>query len=390
MKRGVRFGRLAGVELVADWSVLIIFVLVVVSLASGTLPRWHPEWSLVANWAVASVAATLLLASILAHEMAHALVARARGAPVDQITLFVFGGIAHIRSQPKRPVDELVIAAVGPFASLALGVAFTLIGATLAMEALTSGGSMDEIAGRIGPLATVLLWLGPLNLALGLFNMIPGFPLDGGRVLRALLWWMTKDFGVATRWASAAGRATGFGLMAIGVMLLVGGGLLQGVWLVLIGWFLNNAALASKQQQEAKDALTDVPVSAVMRTDFKFVSPTTTAAELVDRHILADGQRGYPVVAGGVLVGFVCPSDLHQVRRDEWSTVEVRDVMTPVEQLVTTGPDAPAFKALELLGEAEVAQLPVLDADGRPIGLVRRENIIGWLSIHGEIARLGR
>jgi Zn-dependent protease/CBS domain-containing protein len=388
MSRGLRVGRIAGVEVVADWSLLIIFTLVAVSLGAGTLPGWHPDWSPALIWSVAIVAAVAFFASVLAHELSHALVARGRGVPVDQITLFLFGGVAHMRREPARPIDELAIAAVGPITSIALGVGFTVVGAVLGADALRDGSDVAGAAQRLGPAATMLLWLGPINIALGVFNLIPGFPLDGGRVLRAAIWWITGDLGKATRWASRGGQLVAYTLMTFGAFLAFAGNPFQGLWFVLIGWFLNNAAMFSRQQHASRAALGGVPVSTLMQPSFDHVSPATTVDRLVDDHLMRGTQRAFPVLVAEKLVGMISLDDVRRAPRDRWRDVRVAEMMTPIEGLATIGPDDPAADALERLGERDVVgQLPVIDQRGELVGLLFRDDIVRWLAHRAELRR---
>jgi Zn-dependent protease len=251
---GFRAGSIAGIEIRVDASVLVIGLLIAVNLATGLLPAWHPGWPRLLVGFVALVAALLFFASILAHELSHALVGRHYGLPTRRITLFIFGGMAELEREPDRPKVELLTAAAGPALSIVLGVAATLMGALLARAELGKIPDSGDLH-RLGPVTTLFLWLGPVNVMLGLFNLIPGFPLDGGRVLRAVLWWKTKRLETATRWAARAGQAVAAGLVISGILMLfghripfLGEGFGQGIWLVLIGWFLNAAALRGYAQ----------------------------------------------------------------------------------------------------------------------------------------------
>lgn len=244
----MRIGQIRGIEIRLDVSVLLIGALVAMNLARGLLPAWHPDWSPWLVWFVAGVAALLLFASILAHELAHAFVGRRLGLPIGRITLFIFGGMAELEREPDRPKTELLTAAAGPLLSIALGFAGIFAGGLLARAEV---GTLDEESlHHLGPVTTLCLWLGPVNVMLGLFNLIPGFPLDGGRVLRAILWWKTKRFDQATLWAARGGQLFAGLLFVAGVTMmfgvrvpLLGSGIGQGLWLLLIGWFLNAAAL---------------------------------------------------------------------------------------------------------------------------------------------------
>lgn len=230
-------------------------------------------------------------------------------------------------------------------------------------------------------------WSGPLNVMLALFNvmlalfnMVPGFPLDGGRVLRSVLWASTGDLLKATRWASNVGQVVAWSIMAMGVLNMVRGNLGGGVWLLLIGWFVNRAAKASFQQQALKDALEDVPVSRLMLTRLERISPTLIIDEFVRDHVMAEDQLAWPVEAEGVLLGMITFDDLRQVPRASWASTRVHDVMIPAAMLSTLPPGAGAEQALEELTKREVERLPVLEA-GHLLGLVRRQDLMRWMSL---------
>lgn len=386
--KGIRLGRIAGIEIDADWSLLVIFLLIAWLLARGVFPAWHPDWSASRAWGVALAAAILFVASILLHELSHALVGRRFGVVIRRITLFMFGGVAQMENEPPTWRGELVMALAGPLTSAVLGIAFLL----LASAAL--GGSAAALAAnpRAGiahasPFATLLLWLGPVNLLLAAFNLVPGFPLDGGRALRALMWAGTGDLVKATRWASRAGQGFAWLLMAVGVGMVfglhlpvLGGGLVNGIWLAFIGWFLNNAALSSYRQLLVRESLEHVPVSRLMQTHVVSIAPDTPLAQLADELITATGQRAFPVESGGRLEGMVFVDGLHRVGRHAWETATAREVMVPAEKLIGVAPDADAFDAVTLLARHAWNQLPVIDR-GRLVGLLRRHDVLDWMTL---------
>jgi Zn-dependent protease/CBS domain-containing protein len=390
MGGGFRFGRIFGIELRIDWGLFIIFWLVAVTLGSGLFPAQHPEWSPLLTWSVALLAATLFFASVLAHEMSHALVARSFGIPVESITLFIFGGVANMKREPDSPKAELAVAAVGPATSIVIGILASTLGSILAGPSVAAA-AVDEallVTYHAGPLATLLLWLGPVNVILGLFNLVPGFPLDGGRVLRALLWSATKDLRKATLWASKSGQAFGFLLIFLGISMafgfrapFLGGGWLNGIWLAFIGWFLNNAAAASYQHVVVvKELLEDVPVTRLMRPNPAAVSPETTIETLVDEFLMATDQRAFPVTVGDRLVGIVCLQDVRKVPRAQWSLTTVGEVMTPREQLSVVTPEESAADAFQKLAGTDFEQLPVV-SNGHLEGVVRRRDVMRWLEL---------
>jgi Zn-dependent protease/CBS domain-containing protein len=339
---------------------------------------------------VALTAAVAFFVSILVHELSHALVGRAYGAEIRRITLFVFGGMAHLQGEPSSPKAEFLMAAVGPLTSLVLGICASLVGLQLAVWSGAPTDNPEDLVRGAGPVSTILLWLGPLNVMLAIFNLVPGFPLDGGRVLRALLWWRTGNLEKATHWASDAGRLVGWALITIGAFMafgfhvpFFGTGVGNGVWIALIGWFLNNAARASYIAMRMKTRLARVPVREVMRSSLDVVTPDTTIAELVREHIMKTDQTSFPVVRGDLLDGVVSTRDVQLLPSEQWPYVTVRQVMSPSSELPAIDADADASKALETLAERDVEQLPVLD-HGRLSGFVRRQDILKWLSLQAE------
>jgi Zn-dependent protease/predicted transcriptional regulator len=385
---GLRLGRIAGIEVVMDWSLLIIFVLILVSLAGGVFPSWHPNWNPGLTWLTALGAAILFFISVLLHELSHALVGRRFGVSIRRITLFMFGGMAHMENEPPSWRAELMMALAGPLMSFALGILFGSLASLIAGPIELDPEDPGRALSALGPVATLLAWLAPINIILGAFNLVPGFPLDGGRVLRAIMWGVTGDFLLATRRASRAGQVIAWLLMAIGFLMIIGlrvpffgTGLVSGLWLIFIGWFLNNAALLSYRQLIVRESLEGVPVSCLMQTRFTRVDPDMRISTLLDEHVMASGQRAFPVEQAGKLVGMVCVRDLHKRSRDAWDATTVREIMTPAEQLAIVSPQDDAFDVLALLGQRDLNQLPVVE-DGRLLGLIRREDILKWLSLH--------
>ncbi len=391
---GVRLGQIFGIDIIADFSLLVIFALVAFSLAMGLLPSWHPAWGPVLRWGVAVAAAILFFASVLVHELSHALVARVNDIPVRRITLFIFGGVAEMEAEPPSPRSEFLMAIVGPITSIVLGVGALLAGVALSHEALSGLSSIATHPAaaleRVGPLPTLLLWLGPVNILLGLFNLVPGFPLDGGRVFRSIAWWITGDLRKATRWASAMGQGLAWLLMGTGVAMafgiavpFFGRGFVQGLWLLLIGWFLNNAAKMSYHQLLVRQALAHVSVAEVMRRAVEPVRPDLSIAALVREHVMNSDQRAVPVVDGDRFVGLVCLDDVRRVPESDWALVSVAKVMTPLEALATLPPDADADAALDQLARRDVDRIPIVQ-DGHLLGLIRRQDIMKWLALRAR------
>jgi Zn-dependent protease/CBS domain-containing protein len=390
MRNGIRIGRISGVSIYLDWSWIFIFLLVTFGLAGGVLFVWRPDWSPWLTWAVAVAASLLLFASVLLHELAHALVARARGLPVRKITLFLFGGESNIEREPDSPKTEFLMALVGPGVSITLGAIFLLSGLVMAGEQGEAMASPVETFSRLSPLSTLLLWLGPANIFIGLFNLIPAFPLDGGRILRAVLWAATKNLRKATRWAAGMGMLIGWlfiiaGLgMAFGAsFLLFAPGVINGVWWAFIGWFLSDAAVQSFRQAAIHDLLDDVPVALLMRSDAPVAPPDLPVSSLVYDFIMKTGDGAFPVVEGDRIVGMVSLEDVRKVPRDAWDTTTVGKIMTRAEQLTVVTPQENASEALNRLEGRNVRQAPVVQ-DGRLVGLLRRRDIMRWLQTQSE------
>jgi Zn-dependent protease/CBS domain-containing protein len=383
---GLRLGRVAGVEVRLDWSLLIVVLLIVMALAGGVLPQWHPDWSQTALLLTATIAAVLFMASILLHELAHALVGRRVGVRIERITLFIFGGMAHMEGEPKIWQAELKMAIAGPLASLAIGILCLTLAGAIAGPIELNPDDPSEALSRLGPIATVLIWLGPVNIILALFNLVPGFPLDGGRVLRAVLWGVTGDLKRATEMAASSGQAFGWTLMGLGFAMILGirvpifgSGAVGGLWLALIGWFLSNAARQSLRMQLIEERLGHLPVTRVAHHDYQVVTPDASVQRLVDDGFLVHSQRCYPVVAAdGALRGVVSLEDIRSIGRDQWAQRRVAEIMTPLERLQVITPAQSAAEALRLLAERGVNQLPLV-ADGQLRGLVTREDILKWM-----------
>jgi Zn-dependent protease/CBS domain-containing protein len=315
-----------------------------------------------------------------------------RGLPVRRITLFIFGGVSNIESEPPSPASEFLIAVVGPVTSILLGVLFSVLGGSLANGAALTPGTVENVLAQLGPLATLLLWLGPINIILGLFNLIPGFPLDGGRILRSALWAATGDLRRATRWASWVGQAIAWLFIIGGIAMIFGvrlpffgTGLIGGLWLAFIGWFLNNAAVQSYQQVVVEDMLEGVPVARLMRADAPVVAPSIPISTLVDEYIMKTDERGFAVVEGDRMAGMICLEDVRRVPRDQWDVTPVSHVMTPASELEAVGPREDASQALDKLARRDVRQVPVLEG-GRLVGMLRRRDILRWLQLQSQPA----
>jgi Zn-dependent protease/CBS domain-containing protein len=391
MRSGFRIGRIFGIDIRVDWSWLLIFALVTWNL-SNLFSQSHSGWTPTLVWGLSILAALLFFASVLGHELAHSLVAKSQGVPVRNITLFMFGGVSNIQRDPESAGGEFWMALVGPLTSLVLGGILLLIGGSAAGPI---GGSTNasQIVARLGPLATMVLWLGSINVTLGIFNLIPGFPLDGGRVLRSILWAISGNLRRATRWAAGVGQLIAWAMILAGIGMAFGlkipyfgTGLAGGLWLAFIGWFLNTASTQSYQQLVVHDILEQVTVERIMRANPPTVPINSSVSELVHDHVMGTDDYGFPALDGGHLAGIVTLDDVRKVTRDKWDTVRVREIMTPTSQLLTVSPDEDAAEALDKLTQNDVRQLPVVRG-GELLGLLRRRDIVKWLQLHSEMVR---
>ena len=358
-----RIGRIAGVEIRVDPSWVLIALLVSYSLYLQFMEDTRSLEPAVAV-VLAVVFALLFFGSVLTHEMAHALMSMRRGIPVRGITLFMFGGATHAKVESRRPQDEFVISIVGPLTSLVLGGVF--LGLAFALQD----------ANR--PVAGGLLRLGAVNILLGVFNMLPGFPLDGGRVLRSIVWRVTGNFGKATRVASIAGQVVGYLLVAAGVFLFSRGFVGNAIWIAAIGWFLAQAARASYEDIQMKRFLESVDAEDLMTPDLVRIPADLTLREAVDRYFMRYDHGAFPVESDGRTMGLISLRGVRRVPQDEWTTRQVRDTMDEVADHITVEPNARMDHVLAKLQDAERQRVLVV-RDGDVVGIITPSDIARWL-----------
>jgi Zn-dependent protease/CBS domain-containing protein len=369
MGNTVRIGRLLGIEIRLDYSWFLVFFLVSWSLTSHYFPMAHPGWPSATYIVLGVLTAGLFFASVVVHELAHSVMSQAFGTPVRDITLFIFGGAARISQEPKRAWDELLMALAGPAASLALAGGFGLL------WRLTEGTAP--------PVHAATGWLAWMNGMLGLFNLIPGFPLDGGRVFRAVVWRITGDLRQATRLASRLGRVVGFGFIYWGTLQILAGSWANGLWIIFIGWFLSSAAMRSYQQVATEEALSGHTVREAMITDCPRVPSLLTLDRLIDQVVLPTGQHRLLVVEDGALLGFLTLDRIKSVPRDRRHTTRVQDVMVPRAELEVVQTHDPLTTVLQRMADGDIDQLPVVDG-GRLFGMIDRESLLTFIELQGE------
>ncbi len=366
----MRIGRLFGIDIVVDWSWLIVATLMTFNVTS-VFHHWHPAWSMDQSAGLAFVATLLFFASILAHELAHALVATTLGVTVTNIRLFLFGGVSNIEREPPSAGGELAMAIVGPILSIG-------VGATMTIGSFLLHPRLDPQA--LSALGTLAIWLGPLNVLVGLFNLVPGFPLDGGRVLRAILWRLTRNLDRATRIATGVGQFIGGAFIVIGVArFFFGARTADSLWLAFIGWFLASAASRSYRSLRVEELLEGMRVDQLMRRAGPLLSPDTSVRAFVEHHLVPTGQHAFAVVADdGELVGLVTTHDVVKIARSAWDATSIHAIMTPARRLTVTAPNEPLLGAFRKLAERHVEQLPVLKG-GSLVGMLDRRELVHWL-----------
>ena len=368
--RSWRIGRLFGINIFIDSSWLLIFLLITWTLAAGYFPQAYPRWPLSQYWIVAAITSVLFFASVLFHELSHSVVAQAQGESIDRITLFLFGGAAQMTDEPKTAGTEFLMAIAGPLASLVLAGLY--------------GALWYVLRGSTQALSAMFYYLGIINVGLAVFNLVPGFPLDGGRVLRSIVWGITGDLRRATRIASWAGQTVAFLISMVGVLSILSGNFLNGLWLVFIGWFLRNAALSSYRQVIVRDIMKDVLASQLMRRDFMPIHPEMTLQELVDEYFIRRSEHAYPVMENNQLAGIICLHDVRNRPRTEWATTLVRQAMTPRPELQVVGPEDDGTTILARMAAKDVHQVPVV-TDSQVVGMITRNDVVRFLQWQTEL-----
>jgi Zn-dependent protease len=364
MGNAFNLGRLFGIQIRLHYTWFILFTWVTVFLV-------YPDWSQLLSWVIAITTSLLFFASVLAHELAHSLVGRVYGVPIVSITLFIFGGVARMTREATKAGAEFKMAAAGPACSLVIGGLFGLV--------------WFLARGILEPLAAMASWLAVVNLALAVFNLIPGFPLDGGRVFRSLLWRATGSYGRSTRIATRVGQGVGYLFILAGIaMVFMLEDWLSGLWLAFIGWFLENAASASYRQVQWRESLEGFTVANVMTSDYPLAPSDIAVSELVQRYVFPGGRHFFVVADGGRLQGMLTLHNIKSVRRELWDTTLVRDIMTPVDKLKVAYPAEDAVSIVERMAGADVNQLPVV-SEGKVVGVVDRDSLIRYLRIRSEL-----
>lgn len=375
MQAQVKLGRIAGISIGLHYSWFIIALLIALSLAAH-FHMVNPRWSDGMVWSAAIITGVMFFAALLLHELAHSILAKARGLKVREITLFALGGVSQIDSEAPDAKSEFWIAIVGPITSVVIGI--VLIGVAW-LAGWRSGAEPAT------PVTAVLLWLGYINLALAAFNMVPGYPLDGGRVLRAVIWWITRNADRATRLASQIGQTVAFAIILLGLFqFFTEHGNFGGLWLAFVGWFLLDAARTSYVQVGLMTELRGRTVADIMDRNCPTVEAYLSLQDFVDGFLLRSGLRGYVVVHNDQIVGLITPHEVKEVPRDRWPQTSVQAVMRPLAKVRTVSPETPALQALQIMGRDDINQIPVV-SDGHLEGLFSRSHVVRFLQANAQL-----
>lgn len=374
MKAQIKLGRIFGVEIGLHYSWFIIALLITFSLA-GQFQEHNPDWSDGLRWGVSIVTAVLFFAAIVIHELSHAIVAKLRGLPVRSITLFALGGVAQIEKEAADAKTEFWMGIIGPITSFVIGVVCLAI--TVAL-----GWTPPEFPQR--PLPAMLMWLGVINIGLAIFNMIPGFPLDGGRVLRGIVWWITGNAVRATRIAARVGQVIAFVMILYGLMQFFRGAGFNGLWMAFIGWFLLSASRESYAQMVISEGLRGLRVGDVMSRDFPVVDAHSNLQTFAEEHLTRTGRRFWVVTLNGRPEGIITPNEISSVPRNRWPYTTVADVMRPLDATRTVNPNTPVTEALEVMARQDLNQLPVMNENGLA-GLISRAHILQLIQTRAEL-----
>jgi Zn-dependent protease/predicted transcriptional regulator len=374
MRSSIRLGRLFGIEVGLHYSWFIIALLITMSLESQ-FQATHKDWGSNVIWALSILTALLFFVTLLAHEMSHALVARTRGLTTKAITLFALGGVAQIEKEPEDAKTEFLVGIVGPLSSAVIGVVSLGVAWALGWRM----GAAPET-----PLHAMFVWLGYINLSLAAFNMIPGYPLDGGRILRSILWLTSGDAVRATQRAATVGKAIALLFIAFGIFRFFGGAGFGGLWIAFIGWFLLQAAAASYSSVALTEGLKGVKVSDIMTSDCETLDGNMNVEQFVENYLLRSGRRCFMVQQNGEVTGLVTPHEIKELERPRWPYMTLADVMRPLDELHTVTPATPVMEALETMGRDDVNQLPVVSGK-RLDGIITRANVVQFLHTRAEL-----
>ena len=379
MRGSFRIGKIAGIEIGVHYTWIFALILFTWIFSQDTFPAYSPGWAVQTYWIAGTIVSLALFASVLIHELCHSLVAIKLGMKVSSIVFFIFGGVSNIESEPGSAKAEFLMASAGPLSSVIIGAIF--IGTTLVLEAFTQ---------LPAPVSLTIYYIGFINIVLAAFNILPGFPLDGGRVLRSIIWGISKNLHKATMIAGNVGRLFGWAIILLGIALAFGrdiwifqGDLFNGIWLVFIGWFLTSAADATMRGQSMQQQLAGVKVKDVMDRAPECTSPAASVASVVHESFISRGRRSLPVCNDQGLIGIVTLADVKRLKQDLWENTPVQQIMTR-SPLLTVDQEEDLNKALQVLATNGLNQIPVM-GNAQFVGLLSRADVIRYLQTRQEL-----
>jgi Zn-dependent protease/CBS domain-containing protein len=373
MKASFKLFRIAGIDIGIHYTWLFIFIFFSWTLAQAYFPVQYPGWSTLTYWLTGIIAALLIFVSVLLHELAHSIVAKKRGMPVHSITLFILGGVSNLEEEPQKPRAEFAMAIVGPVTSLVLALIFW--------------GLTRLPVDKTTPLMAIISYMALINLFLGAFNLLPGFPLDGGRVLRSIIWGATGNLIRATNIATRVGQFIGWTFIALGIFLMIWSSLFSGLWLAFIGWFLNSSADASRKEITLRERLSHIKVRELLNPNIETIRPETTVQEMVMNIFRRQQGRAVPVCQDERLLGIATITDAKKIPQERWAVTSVREIMT-TSPLYTVSLEDNLNTALGLIARHDVNQV-LIKEQGKCTGLLSRADIIRFIQMSHELGLPG-
>jgi len=371
LKRNIKLFKIFGIEVGLNWSWFLIFIMVIFSLSTQVFPGWYPQFSLLTNIILGFITAIFFFASVLTHELSHSVVANLRGVTIKRIDLFMFGGVAQMSKPPQTAVQEFLMAIAGPFASFILSIFFGIFWFGLRLTNF-----------KFLPIIAFFGYLSLINLSLGIFNLLPGFPLDGGRILRSILWYLTEDLLSSTRIASILGQIIGYGMAAFGFLSIFIYQLQSfgGLWFVVLGLFLQNLAKTSYKQETIRSSLETIFVRDVMRRDVQTINPDITLNDLVKNWFMIYGYKIFPVLENGKIIGTITTEDVKIIPKDRWLTTKVKEVLRPVKDTQLIDSNVNVIYAISKMNDKQLDYLLVTDQN-KFLGIIYQNDIMRYVKL---------
>lgn len=371
LKRNIKLFKIFGIEVGLNWSWFLIFILVIFSLSTQVFPGWYPQFSLLTNIILGFITAIFFFTSVLIHELSHSVVANLRGVTIKKINLFMFGGVAQMSKPPQTAVQEFLMAIAGPLASFVLSIFFGIFWFGLRLTNF-----------KFLPIIAFFGYLSLINLSLGIFNLLPGFPMDGGRILRSILWYLTEDLLSSTRIASILGQIIGYGMAAFGFLSIFIYQLQSfgGIWFIVLGLFLQNLAKTSYKQEIIRSSLETIFVRDVMRRDVQTINPDITINDLVKNWFMIYSHKIFPVLENGKIIETITTEDVKIIPKDRWLTTKVKEVLRPVKDTQLIDSNVNVIDAISKMNDKQLDYLLVTDQN-KFLGIIYKNDIMRYVKL---------